>query len=473
MKCKAFILAIGVLLTFSAATATSFDISFRGLEVDEPVYNAGETLEGRANILNHGDGPQVGLNVYAFLQRESDNSVVFETVLEEDIDLASRELRLVEIEEEIPSDIPEGEYELIYRVESSSGIPVAFIQEEVYIENEEVTDVVELGSSGVYLVYEQIITQGDSVVTRRQPSYGTHGETVLPGSEFDIRAEIVNPGDSSVELSAETKIRPTYSTKDKDIREFEEQIGSLDPGEEKVYTLETSMNQPGTYEVETVINNEDGDRMTGGSVRLVIGGEGGSITEVRNYEDVYKEGEYFGSEVTIVGPADGVSTVENAFLNLEILKEDEVVISEEKTIDRLPFQPEDFEFGFEVPEDLEEYVLRIELGKDDLVFDVYEEEYSELIPDRVLTEDGYVRERGECVMDGVCTKQEYEMGCYDCRGVEEEPEKESYFVRTFEEEDEETEEPEEDDEYWRIGLVAAIGLIAVVLLGYKMLGDKR
>ncbi|MDY6777035.1 MAG: hypothetical protein SVU32_00080, partial [Candidatus Nanohaloarchaea archaeon] len=108
----------------------------------------------------------------------------------------------------------------------------------------------------------------------------------------------------------------------------------------------------------------------------------------------------------------------------EILKEGNTVVEKQKMIDRLPFNPATRTFSFQAPTSLQDYRLRVVLGKGDRVFDTFEARYQNLVAERVLTGSGQVREKGACFDNGKCTSQEYQIGtCYDCRNVEQPPQK--------------------------------------------------
>ncbi|MDY6777566.1 MAG: hypothetical protein SVU32_02800, partial [Candidatus Nanohaloarchaea archaeon] len=94
----------------------------------------------------------------------------------------------------------------------------------------------------------------------------------------------------------------------------------------------------------------------------------------------------------------------------------------EQTIDRLPFNPVDRTFSLSAPQDLQQYTLRVVLGKGDTVYDTFTASYEPLTVERKLTASGQVKKAGACFTDGVCTQEEYEIGsCYDCIGVETPP----------------------------------------------------
>jgi hypothetical protein len=406
------------LLMFSGfVTANFYDLSFRGLTVQEDQVDAGETVDISANMANLAEDPRTDISIEASLVRESDNSVVHKEIIEADVDLASRELSLIEENYEIPENVPEANYSLTVMAKDSSGIAKAYLSRRIHVNNDRDISSVSLGNRGVFLLAKRIVTGDGYTRTYELPSYGTQGDNVLPGTNFTVRFDLENTGTETISPEANIDITPTYSDAEP-VKEFNEDLESISPGETREYGFDYSMDEPGTYVVSADIVNS-GNNMGSGQVRLVIAGEGGSITDVANSQDVYDAGEEVSADMTIVGPADGTTTVRDAEIAMEIIKDNETVLSEQKTLDTLPLNPEDYTLSTQTDQDLDNYKLKITLGKEGEVYDTYTANYQELDPERTLTEGGEVKDQNACFDDGKCTEREKEIGnCYDCRNVE-------------------------------------------------------
>ena len=417
-----------LLLITGTVAGVTYDLSFVGIAVEETDLAVGDSISYQSNLVNLADGPHTDVTVRGMLIRNSDRNLVYDTQVASDIDLASRELVTVEGSETVPDAVPSGDYQWVLQAETKAGAPVAYMSESLSITNPQEIPSVSFGESGVYLLIERIQV-GDGIVREyRQPTYGSSGETAIAGNPFDIRFSLTNDGEIDMDLTANINIVPTYATDGEPVESFEEELGTLAPGESSEYTLSSAIDEPGTYRVRTEIVDGSDTVRADGEVRLVIGGDGGSIVNVANHEDIYDEGDTIATNVSYVGPADGSTVVEDATLTMQVRQDNQVVVEDSHQIDRLPFNVEDYTFEMEAPRDLDEYTLRVVLGKGDVTYDTFTASYEELDPERVLTDDGTVRVQGECVDDGTCTQAEYNIGgCFDCRNVDESPEETSYF----------------------------------------------
>lgn len=453
---KTAIFATLVLLTTFLGTAVFYQISFRGLQIDSQEVDAGQELGYQTNIVNLGSGPYTDIQVKASLIRQSDRTQMFEKILHDDVDLASREIQTLNDTLKIPSSVPRGDYNLIITGNTPTGNPMSYISKQITVNNDEDVKKVEFGQNGLYLESTKVVI-GDNVITTFElPSYGSQGENILPGTNFSIKFELENAGSQEINPEADIQIIPTYSDDGESIKDIQKDLGSLESGESQKYSFEEIVNSPGTYRVVGNIYTEDGDQLASNEVRLVISGEGGSIVNVENSRDTYGQGDMVRVNASIVGPADGSSVVQDAYLKTEILKDDEQVFQEEKTIDRLPLSTTGYVFREETPEQLGKYTLRVELGKGDIVYDTFEAEYQHLTAEKRLTSDGQVWQQNQCYDDGECTQREYELGnCYDCLNVTEPPANQ-------------TDTTEEDDNLTRIAVAAGVAaLIALMALGYR------
>jgi len=412
------ILIIAFLLILTgASTAAFYQISFRGLTLDKSTVDAGNDVGITANVANLGDDPRTDIQIKASLVRDSDRSVVFEEVIREDIDMAGRELGLVEEDITVPENMPSANYSLTLMAVDSSGISKAYSSQDITVKNDREISSISFGNQGVFLLAERVVTGDNYVRTYSLPSYGTQGENVLPGSNFTIRFNLENTGTETVSPIANFEVTPTYSDAEP-VREFEEDLGSISPQETREFSFDNQMEKPGTYVVNVDIKGSDGSDLGSSQVRLVIAGAGGSITDLANSQDTYSAGQTVSADATIVGPADGSTTVNNADLTMRVIKDNETVLEDSKNIDRLPLSPEDYSLEARTNQDLDRYFLNVTLSKEGTIFDTYTSEYQTLTAERSLTSEGQVRDRNMCYDDGECTEREFEIGtCYDCRNV--------------------------------------------------------
>lgn len=416
---KTFTLLILITTLTGLASANYYDLSFRGLTTAQDEVQAGESINISTNLANTAEEPRTDIEVELSIVRDTDKSVVHKEVLRKDVDLAGRELRLIEEDVDIPESVPEGSYSLTVMARDASGIAKAYLSEDLQINNERKISSAALGNQGVFLLAERVVNGDGYTRTYDLPSYGTQGENVLPGSDFTVKFNLENTGTNPISPDADIQITPTYSNEEP-LKTSTEDLGTLASQETKEYSFDYNVNNPGTYVVSADIEDSETE-LVSGQVRLVIAGAGGSITDVANSQDTYRQGETVESNVTIVGPADGTTTVLDAEVAMEVIKGGQTIMKDSKSLDTLPLNPKDYTLSAETPEDLDQYTLKITLGKDDQVYDTYTAEYQELDPERTLTTTGEVKEKGLCFDDGECTKEEQQIGnCYDCRNVDQE-----------------------------------------------------
>lgn len=454
---KTTILATFLILTTFLGSAVFYQISFRGFEIDSSEVDAGDELGYQSNIVNLGSGPYTDVQVRASLVRQSDKTQMFEKIIHEDVDLAGREITTLNDSLQIPENIPAGDYNLIITGNTPTGNPMSYISRQITVNNQEDVKRVELGQNGLYLESTKVVIGDDIITTFELPSYGSQGENMLPGANFSIKFALENTGSQQVSPVADIEIIPTYSTEGEPVKSFERQLGTLETGEKMNYSFDEVVNSPGTYRVVANIETQNGEQMASNEVRLVIAGEGGSIVNVENSRDTYGQGDIMRVNASIVGPADGSSVVQNAYLRMEVLKDGDQVFQSEKTIDRLPLSTSGYMFRQETPEQLGRYTLRVELGKGDVVYDTFEAQYENLVAEKRLTSDGQVWAQNQCYDDGTCTQREYELGnCYDCMNVTEPPANQT------------DDGDEGGDDLQRIAVVAGIAaLLALLAVGYR------
>lgn len=414
---RGILIAAFLLILTGASTAAFYQISFRGLTLDKTAVDAGNDIGVTANVANLGEEPRTDIQIKASLVRDSDRSVVFEDVIREDVDMAGRELVLIEQDLTVPENIPSGNYSLTVMAVDSSGISKAYVSKDITVNNDRDISSISFGNQGVFLLAERVVTGDNYVRTYSLPSYGTQGENVLPGSNFTIRFDLENTGTETVSPTAEFDITPTYSNAEP-VKEFEKDLGSINPQETREFSFDEEMENPGTYVINADISGSDGSDLGSSQVRLVIAGAGGSITDLANSQDTYSSGQTVSADATIVGPADGSTTVNNADLTMRVIKDNNIVLEENTNIDTLPLSPQDYTLEARTDQDLDRYVLNVTLSKGDKIFDTYTSEYQSLTAERSLTAEGQVRDRKACFDDGECTEKEFEIGsCYDCRNV--------------------------------------------------------
>ncbi len=450
----AAVLILSLFLT-GITSAAYYQISFRGMKADQTQIQAGNEVNFETNIANLGENPRTDITVEALLVRDSDNSVVHREVINDDVDLAGREILLLDETVQVPSSTPEGDYNLVIRGLDSSGIAKAFVSEDISVSNDRSISSLSFGNKGVYLLTPRIVT-GEGYTRRYSlPSYGTQGENVLPGSNFSIKFSLENKGTETVNPEARFRIVPTYSQNPEPVKEFSQDLSAIGPAETANYSFEQQLTTPGTYQVYAEIFDGEGNEMASSRVRLVIAGAGGSITDVSNSQDTYAAGQEFSLDATLVGPADGSTTVRDAQLAVQVTSEGSEVFTETKTIDKLPLSPQDYTVSRQLQQNLENYSINVTLGKDDRIYDTYTADYEPLTAERSLTEGGQVRNRNACFDDGKCTEREFEIGnCYDCIGVSE---------ARFENNQSQT--PDQDEGGANLPLAIIIPIVVLVLGG--------
>ncbi|MFB6180965.1 MAG: hypothetical protein ABEJ93_03745 [Candidatus Nanohalobium sp.] len=409
------VLAAAFIMT-GVASATFYQLSFRGLQTGQSAVDAGENLDFSTNIVNTGDNPRTDIRVEASLVSGSDRSVVFKRVVNDDVDLAGREVLGVGETLEIPENVPTGDYSLMLQAVDSSGATKAFISRDIRVENSRSVPDVSLGNKGVYIVAERIEVGDDYIRRYEQPSYGTQGANVLAGVNFTVEFKMENTGSETVSPTADFTVSPTYS-EGETVKQFSKDLGTLAPGESREYSFPLKLSEPGTYDLNADIMDE-GLNLGSGQVRVVIAGKDGSITDVSNSQDVYSSSEAVQASATVVGPAGGSTTVENAELDMKVLKQGSEIASASRTIAELPRTPKDYSLTVSPGQDLERYTLKFILRNNGEVYDTYSAEYQPLEAERKLTESGMIKEEGECFDNNVCTEEEFELGnCYDCINV--------------------------------------------------------
>ncbi len=328
-----------------------------------------------------------------------------ETVL-----LDSREVKDLSFSLTLPEKLPRDNYKVYCKV-YEFGKPLTWLSSDVNLSDIATLPKVSFEKT-VYLKVIQI-QRSDTIVRRIVwYSYSDWGREIPPSAEIRLIAPLINKNPFSIKVKGLVKAIGTYSGNV--IFEKEVDIGELEGNARKVIEIPISITIPGTYRVVIEIYDLQNNLLATSECRAVIMGEGGTILSIENKKDVYKKGDEVEINVTVVGPADK-SIVSNAYLLLEIYRNNEEVFSENKTID-LTFKPESFTFKFRAKEDLLKYKVVVKLGKDGRVFDEEQIEYYDLEPEIILAEDGRVKylNANQCFDDGICDDFEKKLNCMDC-----------------------------------------------------------
>ncbi len=403
-----------LVIVFSPVFSYQYGISFFGISTDKENYSSGENISIITTLINSENYVHTNLTLVFKLVRDVDGSVVSSKSVS--LDLDKKEVKKITESLEISQKILSGSYSVFIGAYSASDSLTAVIHEEVNIKTK-VEEGVILDKKGVYLEIpiEREITEGitHTITTH---SYGESGETIPQNNSFFIRFNLKNIGEMPLNTEAKIKIVPTYE-KNKITKLIKKSLGLIEVNKTKSYSIETKLEKPGTYKAILEIY-ADNEKILEREVRIVIGGEGGSILALRNLKDIYKRGEKVKVDVSLVGPADK-SKVKNCYLKLKIIKEKAIKVVNKK-ITELSSTPTTTSFEFKAPENLDYYDLLVTLGKGDKIFDTARASYRDLEPEFVFTEDGRIRNikvKG-CFDDGNCTEDELEIGdCLDCKGV--------------------------------------------------------
>lgn len=417
MKKHLFILVL--LLTLLSPPVLA-QIAFLSSDLDRDAVAAGGKINVEFTVTNRGKNVVSNITVNFKIIREIDGGIISSE--SEGTALAEREVKDLEKELSIPQSAISGEYIVLIDLCSASGIPLASTYHNLVVEGESEKGVV-FGVEGVFLTIP-ITTHKDENLIRKIyiDSYGTEGHNIPRNEPFYIKFNLRNLGAAASKLNADISIVSTYSP-DLVVGSFQKDLETINSGGDGAYSFETQIDRPGTYRVvvDLYSNNE---KIVQKECRAVIVGEGGSIIAVENAQDTYEQGEQVEITVDVVGRADGISDVNNASLEMNLIKDGKNIKTLTHEIEELPFNPLNLHFKFEAPEDLVNYVVCLKLGKGDKIFDSVNVSYEPLEPEKILTDDGRIMPLNKpgCFDDGVCTLPEYEYGnCLDCRGVTEPP----------------------------------------------------
>jgi hypothetical protein len=441
-----------------------YEVVFQGLESPERAQ-ASEEIEFHTFIANYDSEPHTDYKIKASIVDAAEGTVEHEKIIKNDVDLASREVQEISSSIEIPETVPSSNYYLVLEALAPTGSSFSSVRKEIRINNPNQQTSASLGSNGMYLRIPRIKPGSGYIKKFDQISAGAQGEHVIPGTKFDIEFKVQNDGSTAIQPTGRIKIENSYSGEKAKTLEFD--VERLEPGESKLKTLQTSMTEPGTYKGKLSITN-DNTELIESSVRIVIAGEAANVIRVENEEDTYSSGDKFRLESTYVGPADGTTEINNGYMELQVREDNKTVFTKTKKIDKFSYNPETLEFEKRLGTGLNDYQVRIELGKDDKIFDVWKSRYQKLEPEMIITDTGTIKEYGVCVDDGVCSPDEWGEGCYDCREYDERPESAKL---------EEPEEETDKSSKWYLDpvylIIAAIAVIAILTLVWKRKGKNN
>lgn len=308
-----------------------------------------------------------------------------------------------------------GLYQFDIKVNSASGAPLTFIRKNFEISGEDSS------SSNVEMIYFstlpnlKIFYEYDDGRTRYEHSFSNTGKAVIPNSTFYVKFELDNLNDFDVESNIEITFKNSYSRGEEE--SFFENEYTLVKENKTFFEIPLIYDKAGTYDLFVNVFDENGKLNARKEVRLVIAGEGGTIMDVFNLNDVYLTGEMVNIQTQHVGPADGITWIPDVFLKLEVIKQDRIVYSEVREFDELSFSPETTEFLFNASEELDKYKVRVILGRGNETYDTVELNYEKLIREIFISPDGRIYNSSliACYDDDVCTEEEKGIGdCLDC-----------------------------------------------------------
>jgi hypothetical protein len=398
-----------------SAQGEVYKVVFQGLGLDKQNVEVSEELRFDTLLTNFENNPKADYQLELAIVDSEDGSTVYRELLNKDVDLASREALLINSSIRIPENIPSGNYYFTLDLINPSGLSVSSVRRNLTVKNPDKKFDVNLGSEGLYLTIPRVERGRDYVEIFDRISAGSQGEIIIPGSEFGINFGIKNEGSESVTPEGKIKIEKTYSTTENYAKEIDLDIQSIRPGVSTFRTINVSVKAPGTYEGSLVLKN-NGDLLLKKSVRIVIAGESANIIRVDNKDDVYSDGDDLDINSTYVGPADAKTQIEDGYMELQVIENDETIITRNRKIDEFSHNPQTIRLEASLDENLKNYMVRMELGEEDEVFDVWKSNYESLKAERIVTNKGTIKGRGVCVDDGICSSDEVGHGCYDCQG---------------------------------------------------------
>jgi hypothetical protein len=443
-----------LLLSSSSVCFASSGIFFSGISTDAESYISGSEVRVETTLMNREQSSNVNMTVRYKILRETDAAIILSD--SDQLSMAASEVRLLNKTLTLPKKSLSGAYLVSVEAIGSSGTPFSSTIQEISINGS--SEGALFSEKGVYLKVSSTEALAEGVTrTITKYIYGSVGDTITRGNPISAQFTLRNQGQLAISnISARMKAIPSYEQSAYAEKQslLEVPLGSLAPGEKKEYSIDLSINKPGTYAV--ILSIYSGEDFLGSKeVRAVISGEDGTILNIKNTKDTYTAGEDFHCTVSYVGPADK-SVVEGAYIQLTVLSQGNAIRTLRKDGIRLSTEPASSDFSFIVSQELKKYDLEIELGKGDEVFDKAISTYEYLQPNSTVTSDGRTLPKGEgCFDDNLCTVDESKIGdCIDCAPLK----------KTIEQTDSEA-------NAWLIG--AAVIIILIILVLFIMVKFKR
>lgn len=410
MKFSKFLFAL--VLFFVSFNVSFAGIAFMGIDIgDKTEFANSEELDLKSYIVNRDNDVKADMVLNVELKRIDDVSLFYKESF--DFSFAPNEAKLFEHKIDL-SSVPAGEYFLILDLKSPASTPIASLREEIVVGDLSEANSV-IFSSLPYLKIKYL--QKDGIV-KTEYSYGGTGKPIVPESDFEVRFGL----DSNEGQDVDVKffLKDTYS-QDEQEEVFSESV-SLNSGVTN-FSYDLAVEKSGTYELFVKVFDKNGIVLANKDIRVVIMGGDLNIVDVRNKQDIYRQGEKMELEVSYVGPADAMSVVRDSVLDVEVLVDGNVVNSDSFTIVEAPFSLTKQVFTFNVSSALEYYKVRVVISKDGKIFDELILDYEPLNPQLIISSDGRIYDPSvlACFDDGVCSNTEKTIGnCLDCYNLDKE-----------------------------------------------------
>ena len=359
-KISKFLLSM---LLLSSIIAVSFsNVMLTGSD-DAIITDLGDgevSVNVNSQLINIEQNVKSNLNFVYEIRRINDLSLFYKS--ERNISLDISEVKLIN-ETFIVSDLTNGAYQLDIKVTSASGTPLTFVQKEFIVENSNVDTDIYFST----LPYLQIYYTFADGRTRYEHSFSNTGKPIEPDSEFFVKFDIENLQTTDEEITINFKSKHSYDKSNNyDLQKSE--IVTLNASSINNFRVPLIMSDAGTYNL--FVELIKGDMLISKrEVRVVIGGVDGTIMDVFNLNDVYKKSETANLEVQVVGPADGISRVIDSTLEMNVIVNDEIILTQVKEIEDLSFTPTYYNFIFTAPVDLMSYKIQVILRKGDTIYD--------------------------------------------------------------------------------------------------------
>ncbi len=384
--------------------AVVYELSFYSFNTDKTTYEAGQTVQIEAQPMSRSENPYMQNELVLFVAKPT-GEVIMESSAGK-FDLAPFQVTAMKSSIKLPSSLKPGSYKVLGYVATAANIYAAFASENIEVTND---------------MDKYPAAQLSNIEIHYNNDVGFNLEGLLPveaGDDFDVKFSVKNTGDLDLDLKVTVTAEKTFEG-DRVFTKTE--TVSVDKNEEKDMTFEVTLPDSGGHKLFVTV--EYGDFILARSeARVNVLGVAGSINTVNNAEDVYYEGDPVSISVTVVGPADHVTIVDQAELQLQIKKGSDILYEDSKSISDLKGSPQTIKFDFSAPENIDEYKLKLKLVSDGTVLDTYEADYYRLPTPQCVFVDGRLKCIGSCFDDDVCERQEYYLGiCHDCRNVKQAP----------------------------------------------------